>query len=92
MHAATAYARLARRGAAVSPILVLDEETTTPVEPGDWSREAVRIAFQGMRKSAKEGTASRLWLENRRREDILDFSDLGDAAPTVWAKTASPAA
>ncbi len=87
LHAATAYARLARRGAAVSPILVLDEETTTPVEPGDWSREAVRIAFQGMRKSAKEGTASRLWLENRRREDILDFSDLGDAAPTVWAKT-----
>jgi cell division protein FtsI/penicillin-binding protein 2 len=68
-------------------VLVLEEEPAAEVEPGDWSREAVRIAFQGMRKSAKEGTASQLWLENRRREDILDFSDLGDAAPIVWAKT-----
>lgn len=87
LHAATAYARLANQGAAVAPVLVLEDEPVAEFDPGDWSREAVRIAFQGMRKSAKEGTASRLWLENRRREDILDFSDLGDAAPTVWAKT-----
>ncbi|MDA0296628.1 MAG: penicillin-binding transpeptidase domain-containing protein [Planctomycetota bacterium] len=87
LHAATAYARLANQGGEVVPVLVLEEEPAAEVEPGDWSREAVRIAFQGMRKSAKEGTASQLWLENRRREDILDFSDLGDAAPIVWAKT-----
>ena len=87
LHAATAYARLAKQGGGVEPVLVLQDDPTAEVDPGEWSREAVRIALAGMRKSAKEGTASQLWLENRRREDILDFSDLGDAAPTVWAKT-----
>lgn len=90
LHAANAYARLARDGAPVEPVLVLDDATSRPTGDGDWNPAAVDIALEGMAKSAREGTASRLWLDpatGPRTEDILDFRDLGAAAPKVWAKT-----
>ena len=90
LHAANAYARLARGGAPVEPVLVLDDANPGPTGDGDWNPAAVDIAFEGMAKSAREGTASRLWLDptaGPRTEDILDFRDLGSAAPKVWAKT-----
>lgn len=90
LHAANAYARLARAGAPVEPVLVLDDAAPRPTVDGDWSRAAVEIALDGMAKSAKEGTASRLWLDpttGPRTEEILDFRDFGEAAPKIWAKT-----
>ncbi|MAD20705.1 MAG: hypothetical protein CMJ52_11270 [Planctomycetaceae bacterium] len=90
LHAANAYARLARAGAPIEPVMVLDESSTEAGDDGDWNRAAVSIALEGMAKSAREGTASRLWLDpttGPRTEDILDFRDLGAAAPEIWAKT-----
>lgn len=89
LQAAIAYARLAADGAAIRPVMVLDAEGPTRMGPddGDWNRVAVGTALDGMRSSAIEGTAATVRVGPGRRERLLDFSDFGAAAPTVWAKT-----
>lgn len=87
LHAATAYARLARAGAPIDPVMVHGPERPATLPPGDWNPVAVRTALEGMRASAREGTAARVRTGPGRRESLLDFPDLGAAAPTVWAKT-----
>ena len=86
LQAATSYARLARYGAPLVPRLVLDAEPT-PVMVGTWPRNAVRRALEGMRRSAREGTAHSVRVSPSRRVPVLDFADLGAGAPAVLAKT-----
>ena len=89
LHAATAYARLASGGAPVRPVMVLDPGTDSSPKSRRWEPAAVDIALAGMRASAREGTAARLRRTSAEGtyEPLLDFSDLGEGAPTVWAKT-----
>lgn len=89
LQAATGYARLAMDGAAVEPKLVLDPGSDESRTRGEWNRRAVDLALEGMRESARSGTA---WSIRRTsldgpREPLLEFPELGAARPTVWAKT-----
>jgi len=86
LHAATAYARLATGGAAIRPVMARDAAAPTPAR-GTWNRVAVRTALDGMLASATEGTAFDVRVGPSTREPLLDFPELGDAAPTVRAKT-----
>ena len=89
LHAATAYARLAMGGAEIRPRLVLDDAVSADPPRGDWNQRAVSMALEGMRASAREGTAraiQRTSLDGPS-EPLLEFPDLGSARPTVWAKT-----
>ena len=89
LHAATAYARLASGGAPVRPVMILDPRTDSNTKSGKWNPAAVDVALAGMRASARGGTAARLRRASAEGtyEPLLDFSDLGEGTPTVWAKT-----
>ncbi len=87
LHAAVAYARLAMAGAPIRPVMVRDGEPGAAVR-GEWNPYAVRTALDGMFASATEGTAATVKVDaTGRRERLLDFPDLGAAAPRVRAKT-----
>jgi penicillin-binding protein 2 len=90
LHAAVAYARLAREGMDVQPRFLLDPSPETSEMAGDgkvWNRVAVQAALEGMRKSVASGTASEIGLAYGENELIMDFNDIPGGAPTVWAKT-----
>ena len=89
LHAAIAYARLARGGDYVAPKFLVDPApTSSPTAAArTWNARAVEGALQGMRESAQRGTASSIRLAHRVKEPILDFDSLPGGAPTIWAKT-----
>ena len=89
LHAAIAYARLARQGEHIEPRFLVDPAPagTSYTDDVVWDRRAVATALQGMLASAKNGTASSFRLASRQREPILNFDDLPGGSPTVWAKT-----
>ena len=90
LHAATAYARLARNGQDVRPRFVLDPEpqhTVAGTTQRTWNQRAVETALQGMRESVRSGTASELRLAGGVRERLMDLADIPGGSPTVWAKT-----
>ena len=90
LHAAVAYARLARNGETIDPKLILapaPEPRTHAIDARPWNTQAVQTALDGMEESSRIGTAGRLYLYNGRIDPIMDLSDMPGGAPTVWAKT-----
>lgn len=82
LHAANAYATLARGGIHVLPRLMLDAPLIT--SNLNFNPRAVELALEGLRRSVREdrGTGHHITLENNRREDIFNIPGV-----EVWGKS-----
>lgn len=88
LHAANAYAILARHGAVRGPRLVLNENADgsreAPLEDLPLDADAVQAALEGLRRSVNEtyGTGQHITYDDGRREPIFNAPGV-----TVWGKT-----
>jgi penicillin-binding protein 2 len=88
MHAANAFATLARGGRVVQPHFIRGLPLAQPVDLGI-PRDAIDAALDGLRGSVNEsyGTGHHITLEGGRREPLFGFDDL-----EVWGKTGTATA
>lgn len=88
MHAANAFATIARGGRVVQPHFIRGVEQPAPVDLGI-PGSAIDAALKGLRGSVNEdyGTGHHITLEGGRRERLFDFDDL-----EVWGKTGTATA
>ncbi|MBL9149805.1 MAG: hypothetical protein JNM94_14030 [Phycisphaerae bacterium] len=85
LHAAQAYATLARNGKVIRPSLIYDrDDRGTPVRDLALDRRAVAKALEGLRQSIAEsyGTGNHLTLENGVQEPLVSVPGV-----RVWGKT-----
>jgi penicillin-binding protein 2 len=82
LHAANAYASLARRGVRYAPRLILGAPRPEPIDL-DLSQEAIDLALEGLRKSVNEelGTGNHLSIDGKN-EPIFNVPGI-----TIWGKT-----
>ncbi|MFN9077613.1 MAG: penicillin-binding transpeptidase domain-containing protein [bacterium] len=88
MHAASAFATIARGGRVIAPHFIRGAPQPAPVDLGI-PRAAIDAALAGLRGSVNEdyGTGHHITLEGGRRERLFDFTDLD-----VWGKTGTATA
>jgi penicillin-binding protein 2 len=88
MHAANAFATIARGGRVVAPHFIRGLPQPRPVDLGI-PRAAIEAALAGLRGSVNEdfGTGHHITLDGGRRERLFDFADLD-----VWGKTGTATA
>jgi penicillin-binding protein 2 len=88
LHAADAFATIARGGVRLAPRLVLDQPSAAPVDLGI-PRFAIDDALRGLAASVNEdfGTGHHMTLEGGRRETLFDMDGV-----QVWGKTGTATA